>query len=93
MKMNNKGALPVVVVFFIMLGGVTAYLKGNEYLDKEIINKEKWKTQERIVLGHAGQPGAVNEWRDKYSDMIKIAPGSEKPGVVYPDDLQAQSLK
>lgn len=93
MKLNNKGEVATIIVFLLMVAGCTAWLRGNEYLDKEIINKERWKTQERIVMGDKGSPGYVHEWRDKHADMIKIAPGSDLPGVIYPDDLETQTLK
>ena len=43
--MNNKGGIPALVIFGIWAIVSTLYLKGAESIDKNVVNKERYKTQ------------------------------------------------
>ena len=63
MKLNNHGAwwFPIGIFILGLIG-----LKGAEKLDHEVINKDKWATQDHIVQGE------LDEWLPKFQDELKI---------------------
>ena len=64
MKLNNqRGAFwfPIAIFLLGCLG-----LRASEDLDHNVINKEKYKTQDHIVQGER------DEWVPKFQDELKI---------------------
>jgi len=93
MKMDERGALPVLVVFFIMVGVTTGFMKGAEHVDREIINKERYKTQEPNFVGEN------REWIPKFSEELKIETNAKHdahglpPGLTVDTNYVAQEVQ
>ena len=63
MKMNDRGAFWFPIAIFLL--GCFG-LRAAEDLDHNVINKERYKTQDHIVQGER------NEWVPKFSEELKV---------------------
>lgn len=64
MNIRNERGIAFVFVGLIMAAVCTVYMKSAEAVD-HVIHAERYKTQDHIVQGQPGAPGAIEEWREK----------------------------
>lgn len=69
MKLNNRGEIGTGILIFFTLQFLL--LKGAEVLDRNVIHKEKYKTEETNYVGDK------REWRPKFSEELKIEGGGK----------------
>lgn len=62
----------LVTVGILMVLAITGWMRGWEYADKKVINKDKWAVSDHIVKGDVGSPKATDEWVPKFSDELKV---------------------